>query len=108
MKRLLSSVAAAGLLSGCLYSSVTLPQSYFSPTEPLRGAAPDAHGEACAFEILGLIGLGDAGVDTAYKTALASSGASSLFDVRVDRTDTIVLGPIYWRRCTELTGRVAH
>ncbi len=110
MKRWALAMAAASTLAGtgCLYAGVTLPQSYFSPTEPLKGAAPDAHGEACAFEILWLVALGDAGYDTAYKTALATSGAPSLYDIRVDRTVTMILGGLYAKTCTELTGRVPH
>ena len=120
MKRLLVAVAslATVALSGCagvavlypgsagLYTSATAPRSYFSPTAPLSGAGADAHGESCTSSILGIITTGDSGYDAAYKAALASSGASSLYDVRVDTHVTNMLG-LYATSCTELTGRVA-
>lgn len=93
--------------NGLIYASTTSPVSYFSPTEPLKGSGAEAHGEACMSSVLGLITTGDAGYDAAYKAALATSGASSLFDVRVDRHFTAVLG-LYASSCTELTGRVAR
>jgi hypothetical protein len=115
MKRLIASVAAGMLFSGCaalgapvgaIFTSETYTQSYFSPTQPLNGSGADAHGESCSMGILGLAAFGDAGYDAAYKAALASSGASSLYDVRVDKKVFSILG-LYTTYCTELTGRVA-
>ncbi len=98
--------AAIGAPVGALFTSETTAHSYYSPTQPLSGTGPDAHGESCAMSILGLVAFGDSGYDAAYKAAVASSGASSLYDVRVDTKIFSILG-IYTTYCTELTGRVA-
>ncbi|HUB05594.1 MAG TPA: TRL domain-containing protein [Myxococcales bacterium] len=115
MKRLVLAAAAAVSFTGCaavgpiggLFTSATIPHSYFSPTQPLSGTGPEAHGEACSMSILGLAAFGDSGYDSAYKAAVASSGASSLYDVRVDTKVFSILGFVYSTFCTELTGRVA-
>jgi hypothetical protein len=56
--------------------------------------------------ILGLAAFGDGGYDKAYQAAISSSGATSLYDVRVDTKVFSILG-LYTTFCTELTGRVA-
>ncbi|MHB8417813.1 MAG: TRL domain-containing protein [Myxococcales bacterium] len=102
----LAGCAALGAPVGGLFTSETIPHSYFSPTEPLSGAGAEAHGESCSMSILALVAFGDAGYDAAYKAALAASGASSLYDVRIDTKVFSILG-LYTTYCTELTGRVA-
>jgi hypothetical protein len=115
MKSLMLAVATAFAFTGCaavgapvgaLFTSETIPHSYFSPTQPLSGSGPDAHGESCSMSILGLAAFGDGGYDSAYKAAVTSSGATSLYDIRVDTKVFSILG-LYTTFCTELTGRVA-
>lgn len=97
--------AAVGAPVGALFTSETIAHSYFSPTQPVNQMAPEAHGESCSMSILGLVALGDAGYDGAYKNALNNSGATSLYDIRVDTKVFSILG-LYTTFCTELTGRV--
>jgi hypothetical protein len=117
MKKILFAVfAMAGLsTTGCamfgpvglIFTDVTLPQQFVSLQKSDTTAAPEAHGSTCDTVILGLVAWGNGGTDGAYKAALASSGATSLWDVRVDRSVTSILG-IYQSYCTSLTGKISH
>jgi hypothetical protein len=117
MKKILFAMfAMAGLsTSGCallgpvgwIYTDTTLAHQFVSLQKSDPSAAPDAHGEACDTTILGLVAWGDGGADAAYKKALAASGATSLWDVRVDTRVMSVLG-IYGTFCTELTGKISR
>ncbi len=110
MKRLVLAAAAALGFSGCIFASYNVPLSFRSETRFDVGnvpAAGDAHGEACASQLLGLIAFGDGGYDAAYKSALVASGATELFDVRSDTHLLNVLG-IFSQACTVVTGKIAR
>ncbi len=102
-------VVAAAALSGCIYANYDVPLSFRSETRYDVGNVPpagDAHGEACAHQLLGIVAWGDGGYDAAYKEALAKSGATELFDVRSDSRLFNILG-IFSQSCTNVTGKVA-
>jgi TRL-like protein family len=113
VKRLI--VAALALCtSGCLYTSslalyndATYARSFQSLTEPDNKPGVVAHGEACSNNILLLVNLGNAGYDAAYQAAMASVGANSLYDVRVDTHVTSVF-IFYSQVCTEVTGKYVN
>ncbi|MHB1847086.1 MAG: TRL domain-containing protein, partial [Deltaproteobacteria bacterium] len=123
MNRILAALAAIPLLAGTgclaglavsgadspgsigLISVATVPHSYFSPTSPQPAGGTVAHGEACISSLFGLVTFGDGGYTSALNHALETSGASSLYDVRVDSKLFNILG-IYATNCTELEGRV--
>ena len=92
---------------GLIFTDVTLPQQFVSLQKSDNTAAPEAHASACDTVILGLVAWGNGGTDAAYKSALASSGANSLWDVRVDHSITSILG-IYQSYCTSLTGKISR
>lgn len=103
----LSTTACGALgLTGALYSDVTVSRNWISLQKSDNTQAAEAHGEACSSNILGLIATGNGGFDAAYKAALASSGANSLWDVRADTRITNIIG-IYGTTCTEVTGKVS-
>ncbi len=93
-------------LNGVIYADYTTSRNWISLQRSDNSAAAEAKGEACASSILGLVATGNAGFDAAYKAALASSGANSLWDVRADTRFTTILG-IYSTLCTEVTGKVS-
>ncbi|MFL5318661.1 MAG: TRL domain-containing protein [Myxococcaceae bacterium] len=115
MKKLLLAAAVASLSSGCaaigpigtIFTSVTLPQSWRSPTAQDVGNATvmgEVDGEACASSILGLVALGEAGYDSALKAALKQkAGATTMYDVRTDSRLFSILG-IYSQFCTVVHG----
>ena len=92
---------------GFIYTDSTVSHQFVSLQKSDPTAAPDAHGEACATNILSLVAWGNGGADQAYKNALAASGATSLWDVRVDRRVMSILG-VYGTTCTELTGKISR
>ena len=92
---------------GWIYTDATVSHSFYSLQKSDSTQAQEAHGEACDTSILGLVAWGNGGADAAYKAALASSGAPSLWDVRVDTRVMSVLG-IYGITCTELSGKISR
>lgn len=118
MKQLFATIFALASLSttacgvffggayGFIYNDVTTSRSWSSLQKNDNTPAAEAHGEACASSILSLVATGNAGFDAAYKAALASSGANSLWDVRVDTKVTNILG-VYGTVCTEITGKIS-
>ena len=104
----LSTTACGAFLGpyGFIYTDATVSRSFYSLQRNDNTPAAEAHGEACISNILGLVATGTGGFDSAYKAALASSGANSLWDVRVDTKITNILG-IYGTTCTEVTGKVS-
>lgn len=111
MKKYIAAFAVTVLGTGCpfggfIYSDYTTSRNWISLQRNDNSQATEAKGEACASSILGLIATGDAGFDKAYKAALASSGANSLWDVRADTRFTTILG-IYSTLCTEVVGKAA-
>jgi len=114
---IIAALAAVGLgSSGCIYfagepyttagiyGDVTYGRSFDSLKEADSKPGAVAHGEACANNILYIVNMGNAGFDAAYKAAMASVGANSLYDVRVDTHITNVLF-FYTQVCTEVTGK---
>jgi hypothetical protein len=99
-------LGACGGVSGLIYTDLTTSRNWISLQRNDNTQAAEAHGEACGSSILGLIATGNAGFDAAYKAALASSGANSLWDVRADTRNTTILG-IFSTVCTEVTGKVS-
>jgi hypothetical protein len=89
---------------GIIYGDITYGRKFESLTESDTKPGGVAHGEACANNILYVVNMGNAGFDAAYKAALASVGANSLYDVRVDTHITNVLF-FYAQVCTEVTGK---
>ncbi len=109
MKKLMLALACGAGLSGCLFANYDVPLSFRTETRYDVGSVPplgDSKGEACAFQILGLLAFGNGGFDAAYQNALTKSGATELFDVRTDTRLFNVLG-IYSESCTNVTGKVA-
>jgi hypothetical protein len=116
-KSIIAALAVVGLGStGCymagapyatagIYGDVTYSRNFESLTEADTKPGVTAHGESCASNILYIVNIGNAGYDAAYKAALASVGANSLYDVRVDTHITTVLGFIYNQVCLEVTGK---
>jgi TRL-like protein family len=94
--------------SGCVYTNVTMPLSYRSPT-PSEVAGPlgeDVDGKACSHNVLFLVAWGDGGYAAAVENAKARSGAALLADLRADTEGFNILG-VYQRRCTRVRGRKA-
>ena len=92
---------------GLIYTDATISRSWYSLQKSDNTAATEAHGEgAGVVNILSLVAIGNGGFDAAYKAALASSGANSLWDVRADTHLTNILG-IYGTQCTQVTGKVS-
>jgi hypothetical protein len=87
-----------------IYGDVTYGKSFESLDAADNKPGAVAHGEACANNILYIVNMGNAGYDAAYKAAIASVGANSLYDVRVDTHITNVLF-FYTQVCTEVTGK---
>jgi hypothetical protein len=96
--------AGAPYSTAMIYGDVTYAHSFESLTAPEDKPAAFAHGEACATNILYVVNVGNAGYDAAYRAAMASVGANSLYDVRVDTHITNVLF-FYASVCTEVTGK---
>lgn len=103
-------------LGGCLYTNVTTRGSYgklISETEYKRftGDKPvdyvpvaKVSGKACGSAVLGLIATGDNSYEQAIKNALTGVNAEELIDVRVDYERTLVLGYLYAKQCTIVSG----
>jgi hypothetical protein len=96
--------AGAPYATALIYGDVTYARSFESLTAPEDKPAAVAHGEACANNILYIVNIGNAGYDAAYRAAMASVGANSLYDVRVDTHITSFLF-FYATVCTEVTGK---
>jgi hypothetical protein len=109
MKKILLALALSTTgcgFGGFIYTDIQTSRNWISLQRSDNTQAAEAHGESCASSILGLIATGNAGFDAAYKAALASSGANSLWDVRADTRSTTILG-IFSTLCTEVTGKVS-
>ena len=94
--QILTLIGAVVALQGCLYTNVAMPSAFPRPdtridVKDMTVVGP-AHGEACGTEIIGLIYTGDFGYEDAYKDALAKSGGTVLYDVKVDAKLTQILG----------------
>jgi len=96
--------AGAPYTTAAIYGDVTYGHTFESLTEADNKPGMVAHGEACASNILYLVNTGNAGYDAAYKAAMASVGANSLYDVRVD-THIMNILFFYTSVCTEVTGK---
>jgi len=98
-----------GCVGGMLYTNITSPRTYRSATTgDIQGkqvVATDVRGEACSYSFLMLVAIGDGGYDAAVKDALGkTNGGTMLYDVRADVKYTAILGPLYMKLCTSVTG----
>ncbi len=83
---------------GAIYNNVKTPSPLTQVEAQGENKAGPKQGKACATGILGLVAWGDATVDTAKK-------AGGITDVHtVEWDSTAVLGPIYFKACTIVTG----
>jgi hypothetical protein len=114
---ILAALAFVGLgTSGCIYfagqpyttaviyGDVTYGRDFESLTEADSKPGALAHGMSCANNILYVVNIGNAGYEAAYEAAMASVGANSLYDVRVDTHITNILF-FYAQVCVEVTGK---
>lgn len=95
--------------TACIYADVRAPLAYRSPT-PSDVAAPlgpEATGEACSHQVLGMVAWGDGGYGAAVEDARAKSGATLLVDVQSDRTLFNVLS-VYSEICTRVRGKMVR
>jgi hypothetical protein len=109
MKRhIVSALAFALVLPGCLYSDVRAPLSYGSatPSDANGNLGKEVKGVGCNYGIAWLVAFGDGGYDAAVKDARGSTNAAFLVDVKADTTYKNILFGIYQRQCTEITARI--
>lgn len=103
---MLATVAVAA--TGCVYTHVTMPLSYRSPT-PAEVSGPlgeEVDGKACSQVVLYMVAWGDGGYAAAVENAKQKSGAALLADLRADTEGFNILG-VYQKRCTRVRGRKA-
>jgi hypothetical protein len=108
MRALLSTVALAVALPGCLYADVRAPLSYGSatPSDANGSLGAEVKGSACNVGILWLVAFGDGGYDAAVRDARGNTNAAFLVDVKSDTTYKNILFGVYQRQCTEITARI--
>lgn len=99
-------------LSGCgiLYTNVRIPRAYRSATPSdvkADSTDPTVTGKGCLHSVLFLVAWGNTGYAGAVKNALKDNPDAVLYDVRSDAEAMSILGGLYSRTCTLVTGRVA-
>jgi len=111
MKTLVFPLAAAALLTGCLYADIRSPRAYrsASPSEVKASAADElVQGVACNHFVLYLVAWGKGGYAEATRKALEGRPEAVLYDVKTDIKVKAYLLGLYARTCTSVTGKAGR
>lgn len=93
-----SSVPVGSVPTGMLYTGATGPVSVSAANYPEYEIIGPAEGYSSAIGVLGIIAVGDAGVNKAYEDAIRKARADALIDVRVDQrvVSVLLFGSKHW------------
>ena len=112
MRPLMMILAMSLGLSGCglIYTDIRVPRSYRSATPgEIKTQKTDrvVTGEACNYSVLFMVAWGNGGYAGATRKALEGEADAILYDVKADTRAKSILGGIYTKICTSVTGKIA-
>ncbi len=85
-------------LSGSLYTDVINNATLINKDTSQKDGVGAKTGEACAFSVLGLVAMGDAGI----KAAATQGGINNVKSM--DMRNMAILGSVYAKHCTVVYG----